>query len=289
MWVVAWSLERAHGDRRARGDRKGRHVRALAPPIRTLIVDDEPLARRTLENLLAADPGIEIAGVCQNGREALARLSEEPLDLVVLEVEMPGLDGFEVVARVPAAWMPAVVFVTAHDRHALRAFEVSAVDYVLKPLDKARFARAIARAKDMIRLGQARHLTARLLAMLGDGADPPTAVDDRPIADRVVVKDGARVTLVPAAEIDWIEAEDYYAAIHVGAVVHLVREPLCDLEQRLDPSCFVRVHRSAMVNVARIQELRSLPRGEAELVLRDGTRLRVSRSRRRHLVHMLER
>lgn len=261
-------------------------AKSWAPPIRTLIVDDEPSARRTLEDLLAADPAIEIAGVCHDSRAALARLSAGALDLVVLAIEMPGLDGFEVVARLPAAAMPAVVFVTTDDRHALRAFDVRAVDCVRKPLDKARFARAITRAKDAIRLGQARHLTTQLLAMLGDPSEPPAL--DGP-ADRVAVRDGTRVTLVPVSEIDWVGAEDYYAALHVRGTVHLLREPLCDLEQRLDPSCFVRVHRSALVNVARIQELRSLPRGEAELVLRDGTLLRVSRTRRRHLVHLLER
>jgi two-component system LytT family response regulator len=260
----------------------------LGPPIRALIVDDEPLARRSLEILLAADPGIEIAGVCKNGREALARLAEAPLELVLLDVQMPGMDGFEVLARVPAGRLPAVVFVTAHDRHALRAFEVSAVDYLLKPFDNARFARAIERAKETIRLGQARQLTERLLAVLGGApaARPDAEAPGR--LDRITVKDGARVTVVAVSDIDWIEAEDYYAGIHVAGRVHLVREPLSDLEHRLDPRSFVRIHRSALVNVARVQELRSLPRGEAELVLRDGTRLPVSRGRRRGVRALLD-
>jgi two-component system LytT family response regulator len=254
-------------------------------PIRTLIVDDEPLARRSLVVMLAGDPAIEVAGECRNGREALARLSEDLLDLVLLDVQMPGLDGFEVLAQVPPARLPAVVFITAHDRHALRAFEVSAVDYLLKPFTTARFTRAIERAKDLVRLGHARQLTERLLAVLGGGAG--RALDDRPPADRLVVRDGERVTLVPVSDIDWIEAEDYYAGIHVGPRVHLLREPLRDLEHRLDPSRFVRVHRSALVNVTRIRELRPLPRGEAEVVLRDGTRLRFSRGRRRSLLAAL--
>lgn len=258
-----------------------------AAPIRTLIVDDEPLARHSLVVLLAGDPAIEVAGECKNGREALARLTEDPLDLVLLDVQMPGMDGFEVLARLPAARAPAVVFVTAHDRHALRAFEVSAVDYLLKPFDNARFARAIARAKETIRLGHARQLTERLLATLGGAAAIPPGDGPGP-ADRLVVRDGARVTVVPACDIDWIEAEDYYAGIHVGARVHLLREALRDLEQRLDPSQFIRLHRSALVNVARIRELRSLPHGEAEVVLRDGTRLPVSRGRRRAVLAALE-
>jgi two-component system LytT family response regulator len=258
-------------------------------PIRTLIVDDEPLARKSLVLLLAGDPAIEIAGECRNGREALARLSEDLLDLVLLDVQMPGLDGFEVLARIPPARLPAVVFVTAHDRHALRAFEVSAVDYVLKPFNTARFTRAIERAKDLVRLGQARQLTERLLAVLGGagrGLDE-RGLDERGPPDRLVVRDGERVTLVPVSDIDWIEAEDYYAGIHVGPRVHLLREPLRDLEHRLDPSRFIRVHRSALVNVTRIRELRPLPRGEAEVVLRDGTRLRISRGRRRSLLAAL--
>jgi two-component system LytT family response regulator len=254
-------------------------------PIRTLIVDDEPLARRSLQLLLAGDPAIEVVGECKNGREAVARLSDDALDLVLLDVQMPGIDGFEVLARLPPARLPAVVFVTAHDRHALRAFEVAAVDYLLKPFDNARFARALARAKDAIRLGHARQLTQRLLTTLGGmvGRPPPDAGPDR-----LVVRDGSRVIVVPASDIDWIEAEDYYAGVHVGARVHLVREPLRDLEQRLQPRQFVRVHRSALVNVARIRELRPLPRGESEVVLRDGTRLRLSRGRRRSVLALLE-
>jgi len=258
------------------------------PPIRALIVDDEPLARRTLAVLLAGDPLIEIAGECKNGREALTRLSQDALELVLLDVQMPGMDGFEVLARLPATRSPAVVFVTAHDRHALRAFEVSAVDYLLKPFDNARFARAISRAKDTIRLGHARQLTQRLLATLGGMAATATPTLAASPADRLVIRDGARVTVVPIDDVDWIEAEDYYAGVHVGARVHLLREPLCDLEQRLASGRFVRVHRSALVNVARIRELRSLPHGEAEVVLRDGTRLRLSRGRRRTVLAALD-
>jgi two-component system, LytTR family, response regulator len=271
-------------------------VRSLPEPaIRTLIVDDEPLARKTLQTLLARDPGIEIAGECKNGREALARLSAEPLELLLLDVQMPGMDGFEVLARLPAERLPAVVFVTAYDRHALRAFDASAVDYLLKPFDNARFARAIERAKHAVRLGQARQLTERLLATLGGGPalEIPEPGDHAPgdheSLERLVIKDGARTTVVPVRDIDWIEAEDYYAGVHVGGRVHLVREPLCDLEQRLDPRCFVRIHRSALVNVARIQELRARPGGESEVVLRDGTCLRLSRGRRRALLAMLGR
>jgi two-component system LytT family response regulator len=260
-------------------------------PIRTLIVDDEPLARRSLQLLLAGDPLIEVAGECKNGREALARLSGDSFELVLLDVQMPGMDGFELLARLPAARLPAVVFVTAHDRHALRAFEVAAVDYLLKPFNNARFGRAIARAKDAIRLGHARQLTQRLLTTLGAMAAAGPGTQDGHVdgsLDRLVVKDSGRVVVVPACDIDWIEAEDYYAGIHVGGRVHLVREPLRDLAQRLAPRQFVRVHRSALVNVARIKELRPLPRGESEIVLGDGTRLRLSRGRRRSVLAMLE-
>jgi two-component system LytT family response regulator len=243
-----------------------------AGPIRVLVVDDEPLARATLVGLLAADPEVELAGEAAGGREAAALLGGA--DVVFLDVQMPGGDGFDLL-RAAAAPRPAVVFVTAHDAHALRAFDVDAVDYLLKPFDDDRFGRALARAKAHVRKGRAEALARQVAALFL----PAAAAAPAPVA-RLAVRDGGRVRLVPVDDIDWIGAEDYYAELHVGGQAHLLREPLQRLEARLDPARFVRVHRSAIVNLARVREVESSSRGDGALVLRDGTRLRLSRTRR---------
>ncbi len=268
-------------------------------PIRTLIVDDERLARATLRSLLDADPEIDVAGECKNGREAVASIRESAPDLVFLDVQMPGMDGFQVLERARPARMPAVVFVTAYDAHALRAFEVHALDYLLKPFDDERFDRALRRAKDHIRKGRVEDLTRRLVALFGAAATPaltappaappppPPAAQATPYLDRIALKEGRRVTFLPVDEIDWIEAEDYYAEIHTRGRSHLLREPLRDLEARLDPRRFVRIHRSTIVNVARVRELQPLFHGEAAVILHDGTQLKLSRTRREPLLALL--
>jgi len=244
-----------------------------AAPIRVLVVDDEPLARATLVGLLAADPEVELVGQAGSGRQALPLLADA--DLVFLDVQMPGGDGFKLLRQAQAR-PPAVIFVTAHDAHALRAFDVAALDYLLKPFDDERFARALERGKAHVRSGRAEAL-ARRLASLYDG---PAAASPSRAPDRLPVKDGGRTVFVPTDDIDWIGAEDYYAELHAGGSTHLMREPLRDLEARLDPGRFVRVHRSAIVNLTRVREVESSTRGDATLVLLDGTRLRLSRSRR---------
>ena len=253
--------------------------------IRTLIVDDERLARAALRSLLDADPEIDVAGECKNGREAVASIRESAPDLVFLDVQMPGMDGFQVLERARPARMPAVVFVTAYDAHALRAF------------DDERFDRALRRAKDHIRKGRVEDLTRRIVALFGaaatpaltapPAAPPPPAAQATPYLDRIALKEGRRVTFLPVDEIDWIEAEDYYAEIHTRGRSHLLREPLRDLEARLDPRRFVRIHRSTIVNVARVRELQPLFHGEAAVILHDGTQLKLSRTRREPLLALL--
>ena len=246
----------------------------MAEKLRAAIVEDEPPARVGLRALLAADPEIEIVAECGTVDEALAALQKTHPDVVFLDVQLARRTGFDLLAALGASRPPAVVFVTAYDQHAVRAFDVEAVDYLLKPFDDQRFAQALGRAKDRVRQSRAKSLAEQLAATLAPGARP--AGPPRTL----LLKDGARTMFLREDEIDWIEAQDYYVEIHAGGAAHLHREPLRDLEARLDPRRFVRIHRSAIVQVDRIRQLRSLPSGDAAVVLRDGTELRVSRSRR---------
>jgi two-component system LytT family response regulator len=255
-------------------------------PIRTVIADDEAPARTTLRLLLGADPEIAIVAECASGPETLAALRAEHPDLVFLDVQMPGATGLEVAGALRGEGAPRVVFATAHGEHALRAFDVSAVDYVLKPFDDERFARAVARAKDAVRERQALALARSLGALVGH-PEPP-ADSERPL-ERIAVREGGRVHLVPVGEIDWIGAQDYYAELHAAAKSYLVREPLRSLERRLDPRCFARIHRGAIVNVTRVRMLEPATHGEWTVVLRDGQRLRLSRSHRESLDALLGR
>jgi two-component system LytT family response regulator len=240
--------------------------------IRTLIVDDEPLARDTLRYVLAGDPDVEVVGAC-TGADAPTVVATTHPDLMFLDVEMPGRDGFEVVAAIGLDAVPAIVFVTAYDRYAVRAFEAHALDYVLKPFDDDRLRAALARAKHSLDGGRAR--VAELVA---------AHEQQRPYVRRFVVRERDRTVLVEAATIDWLEAADDYVELHAGTTMHMIRERLAKLEHRLDPARFVRVHRSTIVNIERVRELRPRLRGDAVAVLRSGAELRVSRSRRAELL-----
>jgi len=248
---------------------------------RTLIVDDEPLARERLRQLLAGEADIELVGECADGREAVAAIRETSPDLVFLDVQMPELTGFEVLEQVHGGRLPVIVFVTAHDQFALKAFEVHALDYLLKPFDRDRFQTALRRALDHIRRNQTGELDQRLSALLQD-LKPPA----RPL-DRLAVKSSGRVVLVRVDDIDWVEAADNYVELHVGAESHLHRETMADLEQMLPPARFMRISRSAIVNVDRIKELQPLFHGEYAVILRNGTRLTLSRSYREKLDQLL--
>jgi two-component system, LytTR family, response regulator len=229
--------------------------------IRTLIVDDEPLARANIAALLRGDSEISIIGECGSGTEAIEAVRNDRPALLFLDVQMPGCDGFEVLERLGGDAPKAVVFVTAYDRYALKAFEVEALDYLLKPFDDGRFFRVLARVKTLVQ-GH----TAESRGM-----------------DRLMVKSAGRVIFLRAAEIDWIEAADYYACLHVGGKTHLLRRSMSDLEREMDPKVFCRIHRSAIVNIARVRELRLDLNGEYDVVLGDGSKLRLSRSYREQL------
>jgi two-component system LytT family response regulator len=236
-------------------------------PVRVLVVDDEPLARRGLRAHLAKRADVAVVGECASGGAAVEAIRALAPELVLLDVQMPGVDGFGVIDAVGPEAMPVVVFVTAFDAHALRAFEAQALDYVLKPIDPARLARAVDRA--------VRRVAERRSA--GGPAEPSAA------PDRFLVRRGGRVVVVPVDDVDWIEADGDYARLHVGRERHLVRETMARLEATLDPRRFVRIHRSVIANVTRIAELRPHANREYVVVLRDGTRLKLSRSYRDRL------
>lgn len=238
--------------------------------IRTLIVDDESLARDRMRQLLQNENEIEIIGECSDGRSAVEKIQQETPDLIFLDVQMPELDGFGVVEALGSNATPVIVFVTAHDKFALRAFEIHAVDYLLKPFDRERFQKALQRALEQVKQRNASQLLERQAAMIAALRSPQTN-------DRIAVKSGGHVVWVNLTDIDWIGSADNYAELHVGAKSHLMRETLAALEARLDPQKFVRISRSAIVNAPRIKELKRLFYGGCELILQDGTKLTLSR------------
>jgi two-component system LytT family response regulator len=245
--------------------------------IRVLLVDDEPLARQRLRALLEAEPDMEIAGECADGGQAVEAIRRHRPDLVFLDVRMPELDGFGVLDALAEEPRPAVVFVTAYDRFALKAFEVNALDYLLKPFDRERFRKALERAREQIGRTQGEEVSAQLRDLLKD------ARDGRKYLDRVVIKSASRVFFLRVGEIDWIEAAGNYLKLHAGGEAHLLRETMNNLEARLDPACFLRIHRSTIVNIERIQELQPWFHGDYLVLLHDGTRLTLSRGYRQKL------
>ena len=236
-----------------------------------VIVDDEPLARRGVRARLSAFPDLEIVAECPDGTSAVETIRRLSPELVFLDVQMPGMTGFEVLQALSDAPLPAIIFLTAYDSYALKAFEVHALDYLLKPIDDERFKAAVDRALRQLSLEQADTLESRLRSLLEQQVPGS-------FADRFAVKTGRRVVFVHADEIDWIEAAGDYASLHVGRRTHLVRETLQNLEKRLDPTRFVRIHRSTIVATSRVHEMESLPNHEFRVRLADGTELRASRT-----------
>jgi two-component system LytT family response regulator len=244
--------------------------------IRALIVDDEPLARQKIRGFLAAESDIEIVGERSNGREALETLQQEAIDLLFLDVQMPELDGFGLLEALDDEAPPAIIFVTAYDHYALRAFEVHAIDYLLKPFDKERFQKSLARARELLAAERQKGLPNELRSLLGALRE-----QEKPkFTERLVIKTGGRIYLVKSDEIDWVEAEGNYVRLHVGAVSHLLRETMTNLEQKLDPTRFLRIHRSTLVNLERIHELQPWFRGDYVVILKDGKKLTLSRGYR---------
>jgi two-component system LytT family response regulator len=229
--------------------------------IRALIVDDEPLARSNLKVLLRNEPAVEIVGECGSGAEALTEIRRAKPDLLFLDVQMPECDGFDVLELLGPQSPPAVIFVTAYDQYALRAFEAGALDYLLKPFDNARFERALERAKQII-------------SQRNNG---PRKID------RLAIKSLGQVVFVNLDDVDWIEASDYYVSIHAGPKTHLLRRSLTELEQELDPEVFCRIHRSTLVRLDRVRGLTLSEDGEYDVLLENGVKLSLSRRYRKHL------
>ena len=251
-------------------------------PIRTLIVDDEPLARDGMRMHLEGAEDIEVVGECGDGEDAVIAIDALAPDLVFLDVQMPGLDGFGVIEAVGTGTIPAVVFVTAHDEFAVRAFEAHALDYVLKPVEPERLQRALQRVRAQLENRGSEDLDVRLRELL-DRVRPQGGY-----TERLAVRAGGRITFVRSADIDWVAAEGNYARIHAGGATHLIRETMNALENRLDPERFVRIHRSTIVNSDRIKELEPLFQGDYLIILRDGTRLPSSRAYRDRLRRFIE-
>lgn len=239
--------------------------------IRALIVDDEPLARRAVCRLLKGEPGVEIVCECGDGESALNAILNERPDLVFLDVQMPEMDGFEVIRHVGVAKMPATIFVTAYDRYALRAFDAHAADYLLKPIGRARFAQALERARERITQMPHRETAERFAALLDRVAAP------REFVERLPVAESGRILLVKTREIDWLEADGNYTRLHLGIHSFLIRETLTTLEKKLNPQHFLRIHRSTIVNVQRVKEVRPWLDGYHAVLLDNGKELRMSR------------
>jgi two-component system LytT family response regulator len=247
---------------------------------KVLIVDDEPLARRGIRARLKSLSDFEVLDDCEDGEAAIKAIRLHRPELVFLDVQMPGLSGFDMLKRLPRSRRPFIIFLTAYDEYALRAFAVHALDYLLKPIDSERFAEAIERARRQLRFQTADSIEVRLRNLI---AEHTAQKRPSPYVERFTVRNGSRVTFVLADEIDWIEAVGDYAALHVGNKTPLLRETLNALEARLDPQKFVRIHRSAIVQVSRICELRTLPNRELRLRLTSGADLKVSRTYRDRL------
>jgi two-component system LytT family response regulator len=247
--------------------------------IRSLVVDDEPLARRRVLRLLRGEPDAEVVGSAATGDEAVEAVRTLAPDLLLLDVQMPGRDGFGVLDALGADAVPYVVFVTAYDRYAMRAFEVHALDYLLKPFDPGRFHRAFGRAREQVRRRDTREHRRRLIGLLGDLAarGPAASAEAPPSVERLLVRAEGRILFLRAGEIDWVGARGNYAELHVGAEAYLVRETMAELEARLDPRRFLRVHRSTIVNLDRVRELRPWFGGDYRVSLLDGTELHLSR------------
>lgn len=278
-----------------------------ANKIKTLVIDDEPAARRGIRMLLERDPDVHVAGEASSGSEAVRKIREEKPDLIFLDVQMPEMNGFKVLESLGDVSVPAVIFVTAYDQHALQAFEVNAVDYLLKPYDDDRFWAAVRRAKAEIVRRQTDLLghkltnllnylktstpgTAPAAAPAGSAPATPAAAGPAPetiTRDRILLKAGGEIYFLKAEEIDWIEAEGDYMKFHAGGRVHLLRETMGNLEERLDAKRFIRIHRSTIVNIDRVKKLSPSFAGEYAVILHDGTKLRLSRGYHERLQELM--
>jgi len=251
--------------------------------IRALIADDEALARKFIRRMLKDDHDVEIVGECSNGKETIAMIRKENPDLVFLDVQMPEMDGFAVLEAIGVERLPEIIFATAYEQYAIRAFELHALDYLLKPFDQTRFREAIRHAKERFRSERQKEGRMQITALLESISNKPQYLD------RLVIKAGGRITFLSTREINWIEADDKYVHLHTGKVNPMVRQTLSAMEAQLDPKKFRRVHRSAIVNVERIKELQPMFSGEHSILLEDGTKLTLSRNYKEKLFELLGR
>ena len=242
--------------------------------IRALVVDDEPLARRAIQRFLGKHTGVDVVDECGDGESAVRTIRERKPDLVFLDIQMPEMDGFEVLSEVGVKEMPVTIFVTAYDRYALRAFDANAIDYLLKPVRKERFERALTRAKRRIAGELKNDEVHRIISSLERFAAAPT------YPDRLAISKNGRLLFVATKDIDWIQAEGNYVRLHVGNREHEFRETLVSLEERLNPAQFLRIHRSTIVNIERIKEVQAWFHGHHRVLLENGTELRMSRYQR---------
>jgi two-component system LytT family response regulator len=257
-------------------------------PIRVAIADDEPLARERVRSMLEGRDRYAIVAECHDGVEAVAALAEHDIDLLFLDVQMPGLDGFQILESVGTTRLPIIVFVTAFNDYALRAFSVSALDYLLKPFDRERFQAALDRAKKALRSRSTGELQERVDALLKLLETTPSATAERRPSQRIVVKDAGRVMFVRPGEIDWVDAAGNYVRLHCGKDLHLLRETMAGMEARLDAEKFIRISRSIIVNLDRVKEIQPLYNGTYLFILQDGSKLESSRRYRNKLSALFE-
>jgi two-component system LytT family response regulator len=250
-------------------------------PIRALIADDEALARKFIRRMLKDDHDVEIVGECSNGKETAAMIRKQNPDVVFLDVQMPEMDGFAVLESIGTERLPEIIFATAYEQYAIRAFELHALDYLLKPFDQARFKDAMKHAKERFRSDRRDEARMQITALLD------SIKSKRQYLDRLMIKAAGRITFLSIDEINWIEADDKYVHLHTGKITPMVRQTLSAMETQLDPKKFRRVHRSAIVNIGRIKELQPLFSGEHSILLEDGTRLTLSRNYKDKLFEFL--
>lgn len=249
--------------------------------ITAVVADDEALARKFIRRLLKDDEEIEVIGECANGKEAAAMIKKQRPDLVFLDVQMPELDGFGVLEAIGNERWPQVIFTTAYEQYAIRAFELHALDYLLKPFDQTRFKDAMQHAKERLRSGVDKEARSQINALL------ESIKKKSQYLDRLVIKSGGRITFLQTDEINWIESDDKYVHLHTGKTTPMVRQTLSAMEAQLDPNKFRRIHRSTIVNVARIQELQPMFNGEHSVLMSDGAKLTLSRNYRDKLFELL--
>jgi two-component system LytT family response regulator len=272
------------------------HTDRPQQPIRALIVDDEPLARTGVIRLLEEEPDVAVVGECKNGAEALASIKQDHPDLLFLDIQMPEMDGFQVLEALDPSERPVIIFVTAYDEYAIRAFEIHAVDYLLKPYSPERFQLALERAREQLTrenhqvpLDQMLQYVRKGQQMLEHLIEESGSEQTPRYLERLVVKSSGRIFFLKSDEIDWIEAAADYVRLHAHGKQHLIRGKISDLERRLDPRHFVRIHRSTIVHLDRIKELQPLFHGDFAVILHDNTQLTLSRSYRSKLAHILDR